>query len=265
MQGDNLLDEKNLNKQTEDIIEPSMLKEIIDNLDYGVVITDLDGNIVYVNEHFSFMHGYRPEELLAKHISMFHTDDQMTLVNELMKKLKENGIIKSTKIWHKYRDGNVFPTIMNGIILKDKGGRSQFMSIATVDVSVRRRIREKLEIRNRIANVFLISDEDEVCENVVNIIAEILQSKFGVFCYLDEHRNIICPNIFKYFWDNHKPENLYPHNENKHIWNKAIAEKKTIIINEKPDIPDKHVHISRIIVVPIIYHENVIGIIALAN
>lgn len=272
MQSDSHLEKKNLNKQVEDTIEPSILKEIIDNLDYGILITDLDGNIVYVNEHFSFMHGYRPKELLSKHISIFHNENQMTFINELIDELKENGIANSEKIWHKHRDGNVFPTIMSGLIIKDKDGHPQFMSITARDISVRRRVREKLvkvqsdlEIRNRIANAFLTSSEDKLYGNVMNIITEVAQSEFGMLCYIDENGNIVCPNMFKYLWSDHNVGNISLHSKNKTLWNKAITEKITIILNERPDIPNKHVPISRIMIVPIIYRENVIGIIALAN
>ena len=272
MQDEVYFGEEDSPDQVEALIETSALKEIIDKIDHGVVVTDLNGNIIYINEHFSAIHGYRPEELITKHLSIFHTEDQMITVNKMLNELKEKGSVKSHRIWHKRKDGNIFPTIMSGIIIKNKNGQPQFIYINASDTSIKRKIRQKflkarydLDIRNRIANAFLTSSEDELYENVINIIKKVLQSEHGIFCCVDEYGNIINPSISKYLWGEYGLENTDYHSKDETVWEKAITEKKTIILNGNLNIPNGHVAITRFIIVPIIYHENVIGIIALAN
>jgi len=43
----------------------------------GMAIVDLEGNLIFLNNSFANMHGYDPDELIGKNLSIFHTPDQM--------------------------------------------------------------------------------------------------------------------------------------------------------------------------------------------
>ena len=43
----------------------------------GISACDMDGIVIFANPAFARMHGYEPEEVLGKHISVFHTPEQM--------------------------------------------------------------------------------------------------------------------------------------------------------------------------------------------
>ncbi|MGB2768339.1 MAG: PAS domain S-box protein, partial [Candidatus Zixiibacteriota bacterium] len=66
-------------------------KTISDRAGYGSAISDLKGNLIYVNESFARMHGYRPEELVGKHLSLLHQTSQLKDVNRLNRKLMREG------------------------------------------------------------------------------------------------------------------------------------------------------------------------------
>jgi signal transduction histidine kinase/ActR/RegA family two-component response regulator len=42
----------------------------------GIAIVDLEGNLLFLNNAFANMHGYGPEELIGKNLSISHTPDQ---------------------------------------------------------------------------------------------------------------------------------------------------------------------------------------------
>ena len=52
------------------------LINIVDQIGEGVATADLNGIITYVNQAWADMHGYSPQTLLGKHLSMFHSDEQ---------------------------------------------------------------------------------------------------------------------------------------------------------------------------------------------
>jgi PAS domain S-box-containing protein len=88
----------------------------------GIALADLEGNLQIINKAFAEMHGYSSEELLHKNLSIFHTPDQMPEVEAAAREIKEVGEFKG-EIWHKRRDGTVFPTYMNNSLLCDKSGK----------------------------------------------------------------------------------------------------------------------------------------------
>ena len=88
----------------------------------GIAVVDLDGNIEYLNNAFSEMHGYSAEELIGKNLSIFHTLEQMPSVKAANIEIKQTGTFKG-EIWHVKRDGIVFPTLMNNSLILDNEGK----------------------------------------------------------------------------------------------------------------------------------------------
>ncbi len=98
-----------------------LLSSVVEQSSEGIAVVDLNGYLLYLNNAFAQMHGYSPEELLGRHLSIFHTPDQMPPVNAANKKVKQEGVFKG-EIWHVTRDGTVFPTLMHNTVLRDKKG-----------------------------------------------------------------------------------------------------------------------------------------------
>lgn len=94
----------------------------VDQSSEGIAIVDLDGNIEYLNNVFSEIHGYSVEELIGKNLSIFHTPEQMQSVKAANMEIKQTGNFKG-EIWHVKRDGIVFPTLMHNSLILDDGGK----------------------------------------------------------------------------------------------------------------------------------------------
>jgi len=110
-------------------------KTISDEANYGTAIADLDGNLIYINRYFARLHQYDPEELIGKNFSILHTEEQMEQVNILNNRLKTEGAYYAEEVWHKKKDGTIFPTIMNGTIIMDEEGSPIFISATAVDIT----------------------------------------------------------------------------------------------------------------------------------
>ncbi len=109
----------------------------------GIVVCDLSGCLVFVNGAFAAMHGYAPEELSGKHLSVFHTPDQMRTVEDAIRRLRETGDFRG-EIWHVRRDGTLFVTQMHNALLRDEAGDPIGMIGTVRDVTEHKRAIEAL-------------------------------------------------------------------------------------------------------------------------
>jgi signal transduction histidine kinase len=105
---------------------------------------------------------------------------------------------------------------------------------------------------------------------VLNVISEVMESKYGVFGYIDEDGSLVVPTMTRNIWDRCQvPEKtfVFPRKKWGHSsWVRSIKEKKTIYTNEISTlVPKGHVAISRHISMPIIYRGEVIGLLQVAN
>ena len=87
----------------------------------GMAIVDLEGSLLFLNRAFANMHGYDPDELTGKNLSIFHTPEQIPFVNAANRELGRKGTF-SGEIWHARRDGTVFPAWMENSLFRDPDG-----------------------------------------------------------------------------------------------------------------------------------------------
>ncbi|RJP86057.1 MAG: PAS domain S-box protein [Desulfobacteraceae bacterium] len=117
---------------------------IIDQIGEGVATADLNGIITYANQAWADMHGYSPQTIVGKHLSMFHTDAQnLNEVIPINKKVLRNGHHRG-EVGHRRSDGSVFSTYMTSTLQKDDNGRViGFIGVAT-DLSEQKKVEDAL-------------------------------------------------------------------------------------------------------------------------
>ena len=97
---------------------PHFVSLAVEQSNEGIAISDLDGDLKFINNAFTVMHGYSPEELVGKNLSIFHTPEQLPSVETANLELKHTGRFKG-EIWHVKCDGTVFPTLMHNSLIRD--------------------------------------------------------------------------------------------------------------------------------------------------
>lgn len=100
-----------------------LLTSVLEQTSEGVAMVDLAGYILFLNDAFAITHGYAPDELIGKHLSVFHTPEQIPSVDAANREILEKGEF-SGKIWHVKRDGTVFPSLMHNSLLRDDSGNA---------------------------------------------------------------------------------------------------------------------------------------------
>jgi len=132
----------------------------------------------------------------------------------------------------------------------------------------RRRAEEELFLRNKIEQVFLTVPDDDIYGEVLKIILEAMESKYGIFGYIDEHETLIIPSMTRDIWEQCQiPDKTieYPRETWGGIWGRGLTEKRSLYANEGLRVPKGHIPIIRILVTPIMYQGEVIGLLEVGN
>jgi PAS domain S-box-containing protein len=139
--------------------------------------------------------------------------------------------------------------------------------VETLKAALRQKERE-LEIRKRISHLFLAVPDHEMYAEVLQVVLEVLRSRHGVFGYIDEAGNLVCPSLTGDVWEECRisgKDSVFPRDAWGGIWGKAPAEGKTLCSNESFRVPRGHVPITRALDVPIMHRGVVVGNLLVGN
>ncbi len=145
----------------------------------GMALVDLNGNIQFINHAFAEMHGYRPDKLIGKNLAIFHNEDQLASVEAANKMIQETGEFIG-EIWHKHRDGTIFPTYMHNSLLRDESDNPVGMIGTIRDITLQKQAEKALreseeifrQIINSAGNIITVFDLDNRVILVNNTSAE---------------------------------------------------------------------------------------------
>jgi PAS domain S-box-containing protein len=110
-------------------------KTISDRAVHGIAMSDLSGKLLYINAYYAQVHGFTPEELVGRDITIFHNQAQQKFMVELIRMLMKNGQFDNTEVWHAHRDGTKFPMLMSGVVIKDDDDNPRFLAVTAIDIS----------------------------------------------------------------------------------------------------------------------------------
>ena len=126
----------------------------------------------------------------------------------------------------------------------------------------------ELAIRNRIANVFLTRTDEGIYAEVLAIVLEALESKHGVFGYVNDDGDLVCPSITADVWGRCEMpgrSTVFRRQEWEGIWGRALLEKKASWSNSALKMPPGHLAINRAAAAPIVFQGRAIGLFMVGN
>ena len=150
-----------------------------------------------------------------------------------------------------------------------------------IDITERKRAEEEqTRLRRRLEALWKIarmadSDYQTLCDHVLVEIIAMTQSRYAFYGFLNEDESMM--TIYSWSRETMKECQIrdkpveYPIVK-AGIWGDAIRERRTLIINDyqaghpgKKGLPEGHVPLTRILVVPIFSHDRIVAVAALAN
>ncbi len=122
-----------------------LYKKIIENTSEGVVITDTENNIIYVNSSFSKITGYSFEEVIGKKPSILKSDIyDKEFYKEMWNRINSLGSW-SGEIWNRHKSGRIYPEFLTIDTIKGAANSiTHYIAIFT-DISEMKKSEEKMK------------------------------------------------------------------------------------------------------------------------
>ena len=237
----------------------------------GFWVADGRGNIIEVNDSYCRLVGYSHDELLSMKISDIEVVESPEEIRQHIRRIQETGSDRF-ETRHRCKDGTIVVLEVSSNYMETDGGR--FFTFIR-DVTERKRAEESLRaalfeisVRNRIAEIFLNTPDEEVFADVLAVVLDALESRYGYFGYLDDKGDLVCPSMTRDIWDRCQVSQksiVFPRETWKGIWGRSLLQRKTLCSNGPFEVPNGHVPLKRVLVVPIFHQGELIGQFAVAN
>jgi len=141
-------------------------KQVIHEIDFQkyaldqhavVSITDVKGNIVYVNDKLCQLSGYHRDELIGKNHRLLKSDEHDQYFFKDMWKTISNGQVWHGEVKNRKKDGGFYWVNSSIIPFLNKSGKPfQYVSIRT-EISARKKLEEKMVAQNRFQHAVMNS------------------------------------------------------------------------------------------------------------
>jgi len=122
------------------------LSSVVEQSADGMTISDMEGNLLFINNAWIIMHGYEgEEELLGQNLSVFHDKEQFKDdVEPFIRKVMEDGHYTG-EVGHICRNGKKFSTQMTTTLLRDENDVPIAMAGVATDITERKMAERQLE------------------------------------------------------------------------------------------------------------------------
>lgn len=133
-------------KDEETILEitPQLANKVIQNLSEGVVITDIDGTILHVNQAFCKITGYTEKELLGGNPRILKSNlHDRFFYHKVWNSIMANGSWKG-EIWNRHKNGRLYLQKLYILPIRDETNNTvQYLGVST-DISEEDRIQKDI-------------------------------------------------------------------------------------------------------------------------
>jgi len=153
-------------KRTEERLR--LLSEAVAQSSEGIAVMNLDRKLVFVNEAFASMHGYSPEELHGKRVSLFHAPQQTADIDDDFDDMARQGT-HNDEVLHIRKDGTAFPGLMHNSVLRDGDGVIVGFVATIRDISDIRANQEALRASHEALEAYSTSLEAKVAERTAEL------------------------------------------------------------------------------------------------
>jgi len=256
--------------------EKIRLSVLIDSITDEVWFADTKGRLTIANpsalREFGIDSGDIVEvEKFAKSLEVFRPDGSLRPVEEAppLRALSGEVVRFQEEIVRTPASGELRTRQVSSAPVRDSTGSIVGAVSVVRDITEHRKMEREMQLRNQISSIFLTIADDEMYGALLPIVLGAVGSRYGVFGYIDEEGAFICPSMTRDIWDKCQVPGksiTFPRDTwGDSIWARSIKEGKTLYSNQSFPVPEGHIPIQRALMVPIIFHQEVIGLFEVAN
>ncbi len=98
-------------------------ESLIKNAPDPVFVSDLEGKILQANDAVSALLGFRPDELIEQSLSRFISPEETREFTAALREVVERGVTRNARLNPRSASGEVIPTALNALALRDPNGK----------------------------------------------------------------------------------------------------------------------------------------------
>ncbi|MGO8704349.1 MAG: response regulator [Candidatus Brocadiia bacterium] len=131
-------------------LESRRFSMMIEQAAQGIAATDTKGNITFANATMAALHGYRPTELIGKHLKTLYAPAQVTTQEAFLELVRRNGY-HTGEVMHLRKDGTMFRAELKVSLLKEGSSQPIGMVVFVLDVTQRKLAEVELKAAKELA------------------------------------------------------------------------------------------------------------------
>lgn len=123
-------------------------------------------------------------------------------------------------------------------------------------------------IRERITQIMLVTPEEGMYADVLDLLLSAFESEFGYFGYINTVGDLVCPSMTRHIFPACQvpgKDVVFPRSVWGGLWGRVLLERRALVKNLSHQVPVGHLPIGRSFGAPILYRDKLIGQIHLAN
>ncbi len=250
-------------------------RSLVEGMTEALVAIDLEGRIRTWNRGAVEIFGFSASEALGQHYRIFCPGDFRESQRASVEAALNDGRGSRYESVRMRKDGMRIPVDVTLSALRDSQGKLIGLTAILRDVTTRARAEQQARrhqrianMNHRIANVFLTAPADQTYADVLDIVLETLDSPLGLFGYIRDDGDLVCPSMTGEVWDRLRVPGrdiVFPKTKWSGLWGRSLLQATTVMANEGLKVPGGHLPLACAIAVPIVHGGTVIGQVCVAN
>ena len=186
---------------------------VLDGLLDGIILVNMEGEVVYVNKALSKMLGYKSEELVGKtalELPTFRGRENLKKAAAIFEQVIEKGFANPIDMSAITKDGKEIPLNFTASVIRDADGNPRTLVAAARDVTEHKRMEEALRESEQVSKAML-----ETAGTGIYLLED------GCFQYVNHLFEVISGYSSDELKGKHSLDYVYP-DDREHVRSKAI-------------------------------------------
>ncbi|HVZ36264.1 MAG TPA: GAF domain-containing protein [Polyangiaceae bacterium] len=123
-------------------------------------------------------------------------------------------------------------------------------------------------VREKLTRIFLLTPEENMYADVLDLLLEEFESEFGYFGYISQEGHLVCPSMTRHIFPQCQVADkdiVFRREIWGGLWGRILLERRSLIKNDSHRVPEGHLPIQRSFGSPILYRSQLIGQFHFAN